>query len=380
MYCAGDQLVRNLNLSRLTIVIPSFKRQSYLDRQVDYWKDTGVRIEILDGSPEAWGGSRALPPNMRYWHVPESIEKRFSFAATLVETEYAALLSDDEFFLCSGLEACMDYLDAHSDVVSCKGAAIGFDCVSGITIGIDVYPELRSSYAIDQDTPQARMIRHMRPYAMATLWAIMNRDVFTATLKAMGADGPFKTAAAAELQTSLLASYLGKCHVIDELMWLRSFENKNIWWEAGRLSFAQWYTDPENSDEVGRFLKSIEAQISVSEDTHIRTSLIDAINAHIQLIAAAQHSLNIKSWLISVLRGHFPDKLKPVYRMIIRPFRKSTRQLSASAKTLENTPVNPRLSAVGKTLEDAGVKVNFEELSRVEAIISAFHVNIDLRM
>jgi glycosyltransferase domain-containing protein len=340
-------------LSHLTVVIPSFGRHAYLERGIGYWRNTGVTLIILDGSPKAWEPNISLPFNIHYWHIPESIEKRFLFAASLVETRYAILLSDDEFMLLSGLESCIRYLDEQVDFVSCKGAALGFQYIKGVTAGNQIYPNLRSSYSVNQATPLMRMIQHMRPYNMTTLWAVMRKDVFTATLRAMGG-GPFKSAAAGEMQTSLLASYFGKCHVIDELVWLRSFENKNIWWDAGNCSILTWYMHPENSGEVERFFQTIEAQAvgSVGSDTTpIREWLIAAMAEYIHGSRQLPESKSARNRITSIIREHTPEILKSIFR---------------------KPPL--RLTMAAKKLSHSGVRVNFEELSKIESLILKFHL------
>ena len=79
-------------LSDLTIVIPSYKRQKYLLRQILFWKDYDVNLLILDGSPTA--AQELLDcagDHCRYIHLPISIEERFGIAAQMIETKYAAM-------------------------------------------------------------------------------------------------------------------------------------------------------------------------------------------------------------------------------------------------------------------------------------------------
>ena len=42
------------NLSRLTVVIPTFQRQKYLKRICLYWQNTGVKLVIVDGSEKSF--------------------------------------------------------------------------------------------------------------------------------------------------------------------------------------------------------------------------------------------------------------------------------------------------------------------------------------
>ncbi len=202
------------------------------------------------------------------------------------------------------------------------------------------------------------MLRHLRPYAMATLWAVMRRGVFVATLQAMGADGPFKSAAAGELQTSLIAAYYGKCHVLDELVWLRSYENGNIWWDHGRLSIEQWYLDPRNSDEVERFYKGIEFQIDAADPNLLRAWLIRAMDAFVDKGKSALPEPNVRFSISSILRRNISSKAKRILKGILRIIRRYPHTLTLAAKALSET----------------GVKVNIVEVSKIESLISKFHM------
>ena len=250
-----------LKLKNLTLVIPSFERQDYLVRQINYWKDKNIYVIILDGSRFPLDLEKSPTAGMihsciSYFHLPVSLEERLGFVLGRIQTKYAALLSDDEFFLPSSLISCIDYLDANADSVSCKGRALGFMWKDGRVMSREVYPNL-SSCLVNSSDPEKRLIQHFSPYQMITLWSVMKADVFLKTIQCIAHSGKYKTAAAAEIQVSLVAAYSGKCKVIDELMWMRSFENKNIWWNDGNLSFADWYLDPENALDVYRFFEAI---------------------------------------------------------------------------------------------------------------------------
>ena len=248
-------------LENLTLVIPSFERQDYLVRQINYWKDKNISLAILDGSRFPLDLEKRLTFdigqfNIRYFHLPVSIEERMSFVLDKIQTKYAALLSDDEFFLPHSLISCIEYLDANVDSVSCKGRALGFTWKNGRVMAREVYPSL-ADCRVNSFDPEERLIQHFSPYQMITLWSVLRADIFIKTVKAIAFSGKYKTAAAAELQVSLVAAYSGKCMVLDELMWMRSSENKNIWWNDGNLSFKDWYLDPKNILEVNRFFEAI---------------------------------------------------------------------------------------------------------------------------
>ena len=234
---------KNSNLVNITLVIPTFERHPYVKRQIDFWKNYKIKVEILDGSDTPLLNIKNKKNSLiRYWHIPKSIEKRLLFASSLIKTKYAALLSDDEFFLPSAIDNCIQFLEKNKDYGSCKGRAIWFDFWNGEIIGGSTYTRL-NHFHVKSNKGYERMIEHLVPYEIGTLWSVQRSEIFIANLKTVGSNKAFSTAAAVEMQISLISSYISKVKVIDEIMWFRSEENPNIWWSFGRTTFKNWWND-----------------------------------------------------------------------------------------------------------------------------------------
>ena len=377
------------SLSDLTIVIPSYERQAYLERQVSAWRDTPVRVLLLDGSAAPWALATAgeLPGNIEYWHRPGSIETRLGFAADKVGTDYAVLLSDDELFLSSALLSCIEEISGTPGCVACKGLPLAFGWSGGVVSGREVYPTLRG-LRIDQDTAEGRVRAHMSPYNMATLWAVMTRDVFVRTLRAVSAAGPFRSAAAVEMQVSLVTAWRGKCHVLSELMWLRSEENPNVWWNSGKQPFHDWYADRTNAAEVDAFLGAVVAAVESQTESRqaISRAMRGALDAYLEyyervarerramrghgsrLLSAAVELVpsRVRSRIRAGLAANLPDDAKQAIRAV----------LGRSPRT--RAPLT--LTAAAHQLADKGVRVDFRELVRLERLIAAFHLSHSARM
>jgi glycosyltransferase domain-containing protein len=348
-------------LTMLTIVIPSYNRQRYLHRQIRFWKDSPVRLIIVDGSPGPLMLEAALPKNITYYHDPRTIEERFKFVASLVETEYCALLSDDEFFLKSALVSCIQFLEKNRDYGAAKGVPLGFKYMCGTLVGYESYADIRSSSSLDADLPEMRIRKHMSPYVMTTLWAVMRREVFLKTLFAMGADKSFKSAAVGEVQTSLLAAHLGKCKILDILGWLRSYENENIWWSFGGESFAEWYKNPENLCEVNRFISNMQAQLPDFQRDPFKDSILGALDEYV-CDAERLKSSRFKSALFEFLPRLY-KKLRQFAEIAI------FYSLGCMKVKLNSSPIN--FSA--KRLESAGVSIDWVELLEAQKIIYEFY-------
>jgi glycosyltransferase domain-containing protein len=273
-------------LKDLTLIIPTYNRPIYAIRQLNYWSDTGACVHVIDGSYETINESLydKSNPNLNYHFLGNSsIEDRLGYAINLIKTNYSALISDDEFFLPSAIEKCIKTIEINN-LVACKGLCFSFNYLDGKVVGNLFYPGMRG-YKINADTSLNRMIQHMNPYAMASLWSIMKSDVTIACLEAASLTGKLSSAACVEIQTSLITSFLGSVEVIDDLFWLRSQENKNIWWKEGNTQISEWYTDPNYQDEVKHFLQTTSEILSQkvgTDKTEILDNLKVAINHHIK--------------------------------------------------------------------------------------------------
>lgn len=369
------------NLNDLTIVIPTYERQQFLVRQIELWKDTNSKVVILDGSTVSWMKSfkGQLPVNFEYYHNPDTIEKRLHFIKGRITTRYAVLLSDDETFIPSALQKCIEELERSPDLVACKGLALGFNFLDNIVAGYKVYPRLRN-YNIDQETPEDRVNFHMKNYEMSVLWAVTRTDVFNKMLDAM-VFGPFLSAAVGEIQCSLIAAWCGKVKVISELMWLRSFENKNIWWSFGNNTFHDWFINPNNKEEVERFISSIVMNVDDSEE-EIKIIKIKIINGVENYVEAQFNNLKIHSKKSeskkNINKIEFTKIVKNFIRRIfnIIPISDKIRlNIKKIYLSINKTSAHVSLLQAADDLAESGVSVDMKQLSSINQIILKFHLS-----
>jgi len=65
-------------LNKLTIVVPTYCRQKYVLRQLNYWEKLPVKLLILDESPKSLGieNLQDSRKNFHFVHSPTSIENK----------------------------------------------------------------------------------------------------------------------------------------------------------------------------------------------------------------------------------------------------------------------------------------------------------------
>ena len=252
----------SVGLSRLTVVIPTISRPEFVKRQITFWSQFDAQVRILDGAATAIDLSQfgQIPRNVQYFHEPQKFNERLSNAWKHVDTEFACLLPDDEFFLPSGLIASLEHLDKNPTVTGCVGKVLMFFVDQGRFLTYQDY-EYWKDFATDSVTAESRVQEVLPPNKVhkvqfAVLRSPIWKQIFTS------AYGDFySTGYLYERMLNLHSAVLGRTVVLDELMWMRSMENPPLTNAAvprdngGMLG---WADNPSNRDEVLHYVKKVE--------------------------------------------------------------------------------------------------------------------------
>ncbi len=216
-----------VDLSMLTVVVPSLNRQSYLLRQIRFWSSYSARLTIVDGSNLPIDDKIKLAvdahPRMTYLHYPTGIAERLNLASGLIDSPYAVMLGDDEFHLPTGLGASLSVLEEHPDLVGCMGQVLSFSPVDSYRriVLARVYPSLHG-YGIGHTSPADRLMAAMSRYTVATCYAVLRTPVWQ---RSWGSLGEYGSVAVAELQQAMAVHMLGGLVTTGHVQWLRSIEN-----------------------------------------------------------------------------------------------------------------------------------------------------------
>jgi glycosyltransferase domain-containing protein len=145
----------------ITILIPSHNRHPYLDRVLDYYKDSGLRVIVADSSPIAYRPAGQKPD--LYLHLPhDNLSTKLDLALQEVRTPYVAMCADDDFLIIDGIDTCIDFLKHHADFTAAQGNSINYR-IDGTRIDFRVmYPEL--SLEIGMDAAFDRLERMITDY------------------------------------------------------------------------------------------------------------------------------------------------------------------------------------------------------------------------
>jgi glycosyltransferase domain-containing protein len=212
-------------LSELTVVIPTYDRPVALERSIEYWRDTPVKVQILDGSDAPWlsVGTLVDAPRITYHHLPKknnetdrsNYNKRMLYSRSIIDTAYVALCGDDDFFALSGLCAILSELSRNKEVGGGVGATLWFNAVGGEFLCrgkyVDVFENL-DSYSQD--------VGRRLKFGLDLYYGILKTDVFVMRQSlAFGQD--FEIDIYHEDLTQYLGRVITKSISISQVCWLR---------------------------------------------------------------------------------------------------------------------------------------------------------------
>ncbi len=343
------------NLTGLTIITLSYNRQPFALRQMQFWSDHQVKMHLIDGSstpinPELLKG---INKNIHYHHEPCSYEERLTIAAKLVDTPYVINLSDDEFYVPSAVEKCIDQLKSNEKVVSCVGRCIGFFLDNGGVSAVPAYPEMKN-YRIENETPIERMVAHAALYTPSTMYAVQRTEAWMNCTNLMAeGKGKFSSPYVSELEFELGTCYQGHAIVIEELMWLRNKRNPPVSIKQfnRKFEFSSWINDSNYQKEIDHFYditSSTLSSIDGRDKQEVLLGLKQAIDAYLK--GLKKPSLPVRV-LAKILSGTLKRKIK-------------------GWKSLQDTI---------KRLHVAGVNIDFEQLKMIEEFIIAHPVELGIK-
>ncbi|NMC05038.1 MAG: TIGR00180 family glycosyltransferase [Candidatus Lokiarchaeota archaeon] len=277
-----------MNIENLTIVVYTYNRQDFAVRSMRFWACHNAFVLVLDGTAEPIDPSILKEfenKRIQYHHVPGSIQSRFKHAIDIVKTPYVILACDDEFYVPSALEKCMDVLESRPEYVACAGQALAFYKYKNEIRGFPTYPELKN-YHITNEACTDRMVAHLQSYAQSSFYAVQRLAAWKNTMRVVSSGGgPFSNPYLLELQVELATVYQGKTLAIDDLLWLRNKSNPPIDNKTHDLKIGHdiWFFDPAYRNERERFFDEMASSLSRINEFNvadIRRALHQSIDAY----------------------------------------------------------------------------------------------------
>ena len=354
-------------LGDLTIVIPSFGRQDFLARQISYWSFSEVNLLILDGSERAMAlGS--LPPRVNYVHMPTDFFQRMLRAAECVATPYVALLGDDDLYLPSGLEACIEHLEHERRDVGAVGRAMYFFEQEGRVFVSEKNPE-SSNYQPVVVTGLDRLRDYYHPGKIGAIaYGVFRSKQWKEAVRATYATR-YSCGYVYDTFLRTTLTYTGNVSVVESVTWLCSGENPPIVDSSSfnrKLDLIDWLTDEKWAHERVHFTASlIDALVASGSDA--REDLDKAVGDILRILTERY---------TEKLKGRTSAKVKIkqfVLRATPRVAKRFAKRVLPSKLKGSFGWQGSSVNEVGESLRERGIYSDPSELDVFERLVLDFH-------
>ena len=208
-----------MDLSNLTIIIPSYNRPQHAIQTLKFWSKFNVNLHLVDGSEKPVLDFQNITINtkIKYHHIQILSEvDRIKKILPLIKTKYSILSSDDDVLLPFALYECLNELENDKDIISCYGQTLSFYKKDN-EIKFNRTDKELSNFKNDSDDKIKRLNKHMKNYVPSIIYSVMSSNLFKNIFDTENFS-QFKFFASLELRATLLVNYYGKSKVIDNLL------------------------------------------------------------------------------------------------------------------------------------------------------------------
>ena len=372
--------INHSELTKLTLIMPTSRRQDYALRNMRYWSNTSVTLIVLDNSPSPIEANliKSFGKNIIYKYDNRTYEKRIAGAIPLINTTYTQLIADDEFYVKSAVISCIRELDKDNTLTSCTGCCLKFivDKRSKKIYSKFVYERLYDEYEHSiQEDPSKRLNLYMKNYEPFPVYAVTRSSVWKKAFELINNHKQFNFFSSDEYQLNSYLIFSGKSKVIKELLWLRSAgENipvRDLKFDLveSPINIVQWWNSNNlEREEFIEKLSKVLRNINLDLNLDYKKIVIDSYN-HYKSGGAGW--LENKMHYTKEKKGIFVYYLIRFYNLIkmLIPFK-----IKNIIKSSQLWEINYSSFLEGTDLlSNKSIKVDYENLKNIEQIVLDFH-------
>ena len=368
-----------VDLSKLTLVMPTCNRQNFAIRNMKYWSNTNVKLIVLDDSPKPINQSiiQSVSKNINYIHLEKSWKERIMTAFDLINTKYVQLIADDEFYIISAIENCIKELENNESIISCTGCCLKFvvNKEDKKIYSKYVYQRLYNNYEHTiHENPKKRLVSFMKNYHPFPIYSITRSSAWKKAFK-IPTIQKFNLYAYEEIQINMFLSFAGKCKVIKELLWLRS-EGENIPIRDNFIdkqeppnSFENWWNSETNQRDnfIAIMVENLN-DFNHDPDLNYKDIVIESLNTY--LLGGADWEKNRMNH-IKDEKGILIFYLILIFNFIKKFIPKKIKNFIKKLNIYKNR--QKLLLNCAKTFNRKGISVDSKKLNEIYTVIENFH-------
>lgn len=341
-----------MDLSKITLVILSHNRQHCLRKTLSFYKDSKIRLLVLDNSPTTLE-PEYIPENCNYLNIDEPFAIRSARAAELVTTPYTIIGADDEIYLPVSLERMQDFLDLNPDYVAVGGYAVAV-WEYGPSIAAAWAYSRTFGYHNEELEPLDRIAKHTgngnSPLTsfftcnLARTWAAQE-------CLSMYAKAPVLATDAISVLTICGA---GKSKYLDLVYWIRNWNQSprsHSGWNR-KVLLHEWWEDAKNKTASIRFAAELEA-------TYRKYTDLPTFSEAWSLILKSDKATQKRVWLVGAYLRTVGEirTLKTIKYHIKRNIRPNTLPITADG--------------LSHQMHRQGIDIPFDEFDAATGIVAS---------
>jgi|SRR3972149_1291159 len=151
-------------IEKITILIFTHYRQAYLRRVLDYYQDFNLNIAIADSTNNPFFYDKQSK-NIKYFHYPNyPFNTKMAEIFCHVTTPYVLLCADDDFYVPSAIQSCINFLEANQDFSSVQGQSIYFTGTNSKGFDVTLFYVSDKSHEANALTAEERLMQTMKNY------------------------------------------------------------------------------------------------------------------------------------------------------------------------------------------------------------------------
>ena len=327
----------------------------------------------MDGSPDPIGTKdlENLSTNIHYHHTNDDFFDRMQKATEVIDTQYVALLGDDDLFAMSGLERCIEHLEEKTEVFGVVGRSMYFFHQRGVVFGEPKHPEA-TNYERDIRDGIARLYNLYHPGKIgAVAYGVYRADQWKPAIRATYAK-KYSSGYVYDTFLRTLLTFSGEIQVVEAVTWLCSGENPPIKNQSSfnrSIDLIEWFDDPKFKTEVEEYKRRLVVEVmSIRADQ--KAEIRGAIDF---VVGTLEDRYRIKANRRVSFRKKWMRTTKAVTPKPVKQF----------AKFLLPNSVTKRLDWQGirflecvELMEQRGISVDREEMTAIHQMIQAFHARV----
>jgi len=275
------------NESELQVVVLSRNRELLLKRSIENWNLLPYRFHIYHNSARRL--ELRVESNIKYFHCPNlNFSERAELAIGNLNGDFAILLADDDRLVRTGISSALKVFNSDDELQSVGGKVFGTYLYGRRVTGSYAYAEMYK-HANSSDDLIERVKYHFNYNSeyfvpRGSLYRIYRIESFKRILRLISKMKSVTTPYIHELIGEFSNPCLGKTATIDEIYWIRNWENEMSQfpdWDR-RSNLYNWWKNPKNRSQVDDLIMALSEEFMIEQE-FVRSQLDFYIDSRMEM-------------------------------------------------------------------------------------------------